>query len=142
MWLFDTSRDKKLYNIVLFLVRAAVACFMLTHGMKKLDMLLAGGEIKFADPFNIGSGITLALVIFAEVVCSALLFIGFATRIVVIPLIITMVVAVFVIHSADGFEKQELGGLYLLIYIMLLVTGSGKFSVDYLISRKRRKIFY
>lgn len=142
MWIFDTSRDKKLYNVVLFLIRAAIACFMLTHGLKKLDLLLSGEEIKFADPFNMGESTTLILVIFAEVICSGLLFIGFATRLVVLPLIITMAIAVFVIHGAEGFEKQELAGLYLLVYILLLVTGSGKYSVDYLISRKKRKIFY
>lgn len=142
MWIFDTTRDKKLYNIVLFLVRTTVACFMLTHGLKKFDLLLSGEPVEFADPFNMGQTTTLVLTIFAEVVCAGLLFVGLATRLVVIPLIITMFVAVFVIHGADGFEKQELAGLYLMICVLLLVTGSGKYSLDHFISRKRRKIFY
>lgn len=142
MWIFDTTRDKKLYNIVLFLVRATAASFMLTHGLKKFDLLLEGGPIEFIDPFGIGESTTLILVIFAEVVCSGLLFIGLATRLVVVPLIVAMFTAVFVVHCADGFEKQELAGLYLLIYVFLLVAGSGKYSVDHMISRKKRKMFY
>ncbi len=142
MWIFDTTRDKKLYNFILFLVRITIACFMLTHGLKKLDLLLSDDPVQFADPFGVGPVATLILVIFAEVVCSALLIIGLATRLVVLPLIVTMAVAVFMIHKTDGFERQELGSIYLLVYVFLLVTGSGKYSLDYLICRKRRKMFY
>ena len=142
MWIFDTTRDKKLYNFILFLVRITIACFMLTHGLKKLDLLLSDDPVQFADPFGVGSVATLILVIFAEVVCSALLIIGLATRLVVLPLIVTMAVAVFMIHKTDGFERQELGSIYLLVYVFLLVTGSGKYSLEYLICRKRRKMFY
>ena len=115
---------------------------MLTHGLKKLDLLLSDDPVQFADPFGVGSVATLILVIFDEVVCSALLIIGLATRLVVLPLIVTMAVAVFMIHKTDGFERQELGSIYLLVYVFLLVTGSGKYSLDYLICRKRRKMFY
>ncbi len=142
MWIFDTTRDKKLYNFVLFLVRITIACFMLTHGLKKIDLLLSDEPVQFADPFGMGPYATLILVIFAEVICSVLLIIGLATRLVVLPLIVTMVVAVFMIHKTDGFEGQELGSIYLLVYVFLLVTGSGKYSMDYLICRKRRKMFY
>lgn len=142
MWIFETTRDRKLYNFVLFLVRVTIACFMLTHGLKKIDLLLSDDPVQFADPFNIGAVTTLTMVIFAEVVCSVLLIIGLATRLVVIPLIITMLVAVFMIHGTHGFERQELGGIYLMVYIMLLVTGSGKYSLDHVICRKNRKMFY
>ncbi|QEE51418.1 DoxX family protein [Flavobacterium alkalisoli] len=142
MWIFETTREKKLYNFVIFLVRITIACFMLTHGLKKIDLLLSDDPVQFADPFNFGPVVTLTMVIFAEVVCSALLIIGLATRLVVIPLIVTMVVAVFMIHGSDGFERQELGGIYLMVYVMLLVTGSGKYSLDHVICRKNRKMFY
>lgn len=143
MWIFDTSKDKKLYNTVLLLVRIVVAIFMLTHGLKKYMMLFSGGPIEFADPIGLGETTTLVLAVFAEVVCSALIFIGLATRLVVLPLIFTMFIIVFIIHAPDGFGSQELPALYLLIYILLLVTGSGKYSVDHLISnKKKRKINY
>lgn len=138
MWIFDTSRDKKLYNTVLLLVRIVVAIFMLTHGLKKYMMLFSGGPIEFANPIGLGETTTLVLAVFAEVVCSALIFIGLATRLVVLPLIFTMFVIVFIVHAPDGFGSQELPSLYLLIYILLLVTGSGKYSVDHLISNKKK----
>ncbi|WP_330442826.1 DoxX family protein [Flavobacterium sp. C4GT6] len=142
MWIFDTTRDKRLYNFVLFLIRITIALFMLTHGLKKIDLLLSNEPIQFADPFGIGATASLMLTVFAEVVCSALLILGLATRLAVLPLIITMVVAVFMIHGSDGFERQELGSIYLMVYVLLLITGSGKYSLDHLICRKKRKMFY
>ncbi|MEE1898868.1 DoxX family membrane protein [Flavobacterium rakeshii] len=142
MWIFDTTRDKRLYNFVLFLIRITIALFMLTHGLKKIDLLLSDEPVQFADPFGIGATASLMLTVFAEVVCSALLIVGLATRLAVLPLIITMVVAVFMIHGSDGFERQELGSIYLMVYVLLLITGSGKYSLDHLICRKKRKMFY
>lgn len=115
---------------------------MLTHGVKKYMMLFSTEPIQFADPIGLGETNSLILAFIAEFVCSILLLIGFATRLVVIPLIITMFVIVFVVHAADGFESQELGGLYLTIYVLLLITGSGKYSIDHLIyKRTRPKLF-
>lgn len=138
MWLFDTSRDKKLYHTGLFLIRVVVSCFMLTHGAKKYMMLFSGEPIQFADPIGIGQTNTLILAFVAEFICSVFILIGFATRLVVIPLIINMFVIVFVVHASDGFEKQELPGLYLVIFVLLLITGSGKYSIDHLIYKRTR----
>lgn len=142
MWLFDTSKDKKLYHTGLFLIRVVVSCFMLTHGAKKYMMLFSGEPIQFADPIGIGQANSLVLAFVAEFVCSVFILIGFATRLVVLPLIATMAVIVFVVHAPDGFEKQELPGLYLAVYVLLLITGSGKYSIDHLIYKKRRPKLY
>ena len=53
-----------------------------------------------------------------------------------------MLVAVMFIHAADPFTKKEPALQYLLVYIVLLITGSGKFSIDYLLQRKRSTTFY
>ncbi|MNT98536.1 hypothetical protein D3C72_2411400 [compost metagenome] len=46
-----------------------------------------------------------------------------------------MIVAVFVVHAADGFDKKEMGLHYLLAYVFLLVSGPGKYSIDQMISK-------
>lgn len=136
--LFNTEINGKALDFALLLTRVVVAVFMLTHGYPKLMKLLAGGEIKFADPFGVGATISLILVVFAEFFCSILVGLGIISRLATIPLIVTMSVAAFVAHGADPFGKKELALLYLVIYIFLLFAGSGKFSVDYLISRKSK----
>ena len=121
-------------DVILLLVRISIASFMLFHGIGKFQMLFSGGEIKFPDPAGIGSAASLVFTVFAEVGCSILIFLGLATRLAVIPLIITMLTAVLVIHNSQGFAKQELALLYLLVYVILFVTGSGKYSLDRLIT--------
>jgi putative oxidoreductase len=124
-------------QILLLIVRLSVAGLMITHGLPKLNKLLAGGEILFADPIGLGATLTLILVVFSEFFCSVLIGIGLATRLAAIPLIITMLVAAFVTHGADPIGKKELALLYLIIYGVLLVAGSGKYSVDHLLMRNK-----
>ncbi len=136
--LFNTNTSLKLLDFILLFIRITVAAFMITHGYPKLIKLLADGEILFADPFGFGMTFSLFLAVFAEFFCSVLIGFGIGTRLATIPLIITMSVAAFIAHGADPFGKKELALLYLVIYIFLLVTGSGRFSVDYFISRKSK----
>lgn len=134
--IFNTNFNHNTLNFALLILRIGLGVFMLTHGIGKLQQLIAGGEIKFADPIGIGELPSLILAVFAEVICSVSLILGLATRLAVIPLMVTMIIAVFIVHSADGFKVQELPAHYLLGYFVLLLSGAGKFSVDYFISKK------
>ncbi|KGO84697.1 DoxX family protein [Flavobacterium rivuli WB 3.3-2 = DSM 21788] len=138
MWIFGTSVDKNVNSLAVLILRVVAGGFMLVHGLEKLEMLKAN-PVQFADPIGIGEPASLTLAVFAELVCSALLILGLLTRLAIIPLIITMLVAVFIVHAADGFEKQELGALYLGVYIVLIITGAGKFSVDRLIAKRKSR---
>lgn len=100
-------------------------------------MLFSGEPVRFADPFGLGPTFSLALATFAEVVCSVLVLIGLGTRLAAIPLILTMLVALIYVHGGDPFPKLELPFHFLMIYLVLLFAGSGKYSVDYLLQRKR-----
>jgi putative oxidoreductase len=143
MSIIATPARDRLYDVGLLLLRLVVGGFMMTHGLGKLTMLMGDGPIQFADPFGMGQTTSLALTVFAEVVCSFLIIIGLLTRLAVIPLIIVMAVAFFYIHAADAFGDKELSGIYFTIYVFLAITGSGRFSIDHLIwSRKNQKVNY
>ncbi|HEX9251193.1 MAG TPA: DoxX family protein, partial [Ignavibacteriaceae bacterium] len=120
----------------LLFLRITIGIFMLTHGTGKLIALFGGGPIQFADPIGIGPAASLALAVFAEFVCSLFLIFGVATRFAVIPLIITMLIAGFIIHAEDLFRVKEMAFLYLSTFITISIAGAGKFSVDNLIYKK------
>ena len=113
---------------------------MLTHGVPKLDKLLEGGDIQFADPIGLGPTLSLILVVFSEVVCSILIAVGYKSRLASIPLIITMLVAAFITHANDGIFKQEKALLYILVYTMIILSGSGRFSVDNLLKGRKNTL--
>lgn len=74
-----------------------------------------------------------------------LLALGLATRFISIPLIVVMLVAISTVHWGNGFEAGDNGFeiplYYILMLLTLLIFGSGKISLDYLISNnlKTRK---
>lgn len=126
-----------LKDIILLAVRVFIGFAMLSHGFPKLQMLIEGKK-DFYDFLGMGPQITLGLTVFAEFACSILLILGLFSRVALGFLIFTMVIAGFVVHAADPFEKQELSLVYLGIYLMLMVFGTGKFSVDYMIEKRKR----
>ncbi|MNJ93958.1 hypothetical protein D3C87_116450 [compost metagenome] len=134
--LFNTNFNNASLHFMLLVLRVGIASFMIVHGYQKLGWLMAGGEIQFGDPIGVGMAASLYLTVFAEFFCSIFLLLGLGTRLALIPLIITMVVAVFIVHAPDGFDKKELGLHYLLVYVFLLVSGPGKYSIDNIISKR------
>ena len=135
--LLHTGTKENYIDLLSLVLRVSVAAFMLTHGIGKLNLLFSGNEIQFPDPIGLGATFALALTVFAEVLCSILIGLGLLTRFASIPLIMTMLVATFVIHGADPFAKKEFALLYLLIYLAVFVIGSGKYSLDYLLQKKK-----
>ena len=128
---YSTNLTLSQIDLGLALLRVGAGALMLTHGTPKLITLFESEEIAFADPFGLGMGITLALVVFAEFICSILVILGLGTRLAVIPLIIAMLTAAFIQHASDPFQRKELAIIYLLIFVVLLITGAGKHSLDY-----------
>lgn len=69
-----------------------------------------------------------------------LLTVGFLTRIISVPLMVIMVVAIFSVYISNGFSIGNNGfeiPLYCLLFLFILVShGAGKFSLDYLFLEK------
>ncbi len=68
------------------------------------------------------------------------LILGFSTRIISIPLIVVMLVAIKTVHLSHGFESGnngfEIPLYYIIMLFALLVYGPGKYSLDYLMNKK------
>ena len=138
---FTVSPNNSTTDIAILLFRVGIAALMLSHGIPKM-LGLFWVNVQFPALFGLGAKLTLTLAVFAEVICSVFILIGLGTRLAAVPLIITMLVAAFKIHAADPFAQQELAVMYLLAYVFLLIAGSGKYSVDYLLQRKSLKAIY
>jgi putative oxidoreductase len=134
---FKTTVSASYLDAALLVARVGLALLMFTHGFPKLAQFFSSEPIQYVDPIGVGVAMSLALTVFAEVFCSALILLGLATRLAVIPLIVVMAVAFFIVHASDPINVKELSMVYLLFYIVLGVAGSGKYSVDYLLSRKQ-----
>lgn len=70
-----------------------------------------------------------------------LLLLGLGTRIISVPLIFVMLVAIVTVHLGNGFEAGnngfEIPLYYILMLISLIVTGPGKFSLDKMLNLEK-----
>jgi putative oxidoreductase len=116
-------------NIALALLRIVPSAFMLTHGIPKFQKMI-GGNFEFGDPIGIGAAPTLFLAVLAEFVCPIFIIVGFKTRWAAILPAITMFVAAGVVHLSDPFGKKEKALMYLVMFVVIILLGPGKYSLD------------
>lgn len=122
----------------LLLLRLLSGGVILTHGLPKVQKIISN-NLQFGDPIGLGTDTSLYLSAFAEVVCAVLVVLGLLTRLAIIPLVINLAVAFFIVHAADVFATKELALLFLGMFVVLFFTGPGAFSLDRLWTAGRRK---
>jgi putative oxidoreductase len=122
------------FNTSMLLLRVVFGILMMSHGY---DKLVHFNERKsdFYNLFGIGSTSSLVLSIFAEFFCALFLIIGLFTRVVAVPLVINMSVALFSVHNMDFFNTGEKATLFLAGFLTILFCGPGRVSVDGIASK-------
>ena len=133
-FLFPQSFKGNGVSLLILALRMFFGILFFTHG---LDKLANFNELlpNFPDVLGFGSYMSLMVSIFCEFCCSLFLIAGLLVRLTVIPMMIAMAVAFFDVH--DGmFPEGELALIYLIMFIILYITGPGKFSIDFLIDKK------
>ena len=107
------------------------------------------GENWFADirdafpfPFDLlPAGLRWNLAMGAELVVPVLLVLGLLTRLGALALMILTAVAWYAVHAGNGYNVCDNGYkmafIYLLLLLPLLLQGAGKYSLDYLLFRKK-----
>lgn len=108
----------------------------LAHGLPKL-MNFAEKSPNFADPLSVGPVLSMAFVVFAEFFCAILVAFGALTRAAAVPVVIVMATAFFKIHAGQDWGAREPAALFGIAFLCIGLLGSGKFSFDYLIFKKR-----
>ena len=125
-------------DIGLFITRLFFGLSMtFAHGLKKLPpsdgWINFVGELGFPSPlfFAWCAGLT-------KFIGGLLVAVGFCTRGAATLLTLTMWVAVFLGHAGDPFKKMELGLCYGTVYLLLIVLGPGRLSIDRVWSSRKR----
>ncbi len=133
-FLFPQSFRGKGVSFLILCLRVFFGIMFFAHGLDKLANFNELSQT-FPNVLGFGSYFSLMVSIFCEFCCSLFLITGLMVRITVIPMIVSMAVAFFDIH--DGMLPQgELALIYLIMFLLLYITGPGRFSIDYLIDKK------
>ena len=77
-----------------------------------------------------------------EITGVVLLTLGLFTRLISLPMMVIMIVAIVTVHLPHGFSAGDNGfeiPLYYLLFLLIFASfGAGKFSLDYLIFKKEQ----
>ena len=117
-----------------FFLRAALAIFLLFHGVAKLS----GGIGFVADMLaKAGAPAVLGYLVYVgEVIAPLMILAGILTRPAALVVAINMVVAVLLVHTSQFFTLSETGGwalelqgMYLIAAIAVALLGAGRYSL-------------
>lgn len=125
--LLPTSRD-----LGLLVLRVGFGAYIIVaHGLPKL-MSFADRKDNFPDPLGLTSPVSLGFTVGAEVFAAAFLVLGLFTRLSAAALIFTMGVAFVSMHGGIfvGEGNGEKAAVYLLAFLVIFISGAGKYSID------------
>ena len=120
-FLFPVRPEGAKTSLLLLAARVIFGVLLMSHGLQKWAGFAQMADV-FPDPLGVGSRFSLMLAIFGELVCSFGFLIGFLYRLAMIPMIFTMAMAFFVIHSQDAFAVRELALVYLGVFVLMYIA--------------------
>lgn len=132
-----------LQDVVLLLARLTVAYGFYEPAMNKWSDIdgIAGWFATLGIPWP---ALNAYLAASTELLGVALLSLGLLTRLISLPLMIVMVVAITTVHLGNGFAAGNNGfeiPLYYLLFLAIFLThGPGKFSLDYLLFERKASV--
>lgn len=121
-------------NSSMLFLRIGMGLLMFHHGFEKITHFDTTAQ-HMPNLLGMGKTINTSLVIFSEFFCSLFLILGLFTRLACIPLIIEMGVALYKADNLDFFGQGQASSLFLMGFIVLILIGPGKVSVDGLIGK-------
>lgn len=136
-FLFPQYCRDRVTSFLILSLRIFFGFMFFMHGLDKIINFNLLSD-SYPSVLGFGSYMTLIVSIFIEFACSLFLIAGLMLRLVLIPMMLSMSVAFFDIHEAM-FPDGELSLIYLVLFIILFITGPGRYSLDYLIDIRFNK---
>lgn len=133
-----TESITKLDWLPVLLARISLGSIFILSGWGKLHAIEKVTEffIELGIPF---AGFNAVFVGLVEFICGLLLLFGLLTRLASVPLIATMIVALFTAKLSDTFSLTDFLAfeefVYVVILLWFLIVGAGKVSLDQWLNR-------
>ena len=119
----------------LFILRVGMGILLIFHGINKLIngiTFVKGSLVEHGLPEFIAYGVYLG-----EVVAPLLIILGFKTRLSAFVVFINMIMAIYLVHMGHIAKFKDTGAwaienpfLFLLISLVLVFTGGGKYAIS------------
>ena len=120
----------------MLLLRVAVSLeIAIVHGFKKIGVGVSQAE-NIPNPLHLPDAFNNVFAIAANIVFPFFVLIGFFTRLSTLPTLAVTLTGYFVVHWNDTLLEKDTPFIYSLIFLIILILGPGKYSVDNSIHKK------
>ena len=108
---------------------------MAAHGFKKLGIGAPAAE-QIPNPLGLPEMLNQGFAIASNLFFPVLVILGLVTRLAVLPILAVTLTGYFILHWHDALLVKDVPFIYSVIYLLILVLGPGKYSVDHVINKK------
>lgn len=129
-----TSKSKYLYmkknhDLSLLILRIVFSLAIISHGYGKL-LNVVNGDFDY-NPLGIGGALTMIIAALGEFVAPIFVILGVKVRLAALVSFIVMFGITFVMHAfkGDPFDDWELPLLYTIGFLVVAISGGGKYVV-------------
>lgn len=124
------------FNWAMLLFRTLVSLeIMVVHGFKKLGIGVAEAE-HIPNPVHLPEVVNSTFAISANLFFPFLVLIGFCTRLAALPTLAVTLTGYFILHWNDTLLEKDTPYMYSVVFLLILVLGPGKYSIDNTIFKK------
>lgn len=121
-------------SLLIFRVLLSVE-LIIAHGLKKLGIGVEQAE-QIPNPLHFPKEFNDLFANAANLFFPILVILGVVTRLSVLPILAVTLTGYFVLHWNDPLLIKDTPYIYSLCYLLILVLGPGRYSLDYLINQK------
>ncbi len=123
-------------NLAMLFFRVAVASeLLIAHGLKKIGIGVVIAET-VPNPLGLPEVLNQAFAIGANIGMPLFIVLGLLTRIAALPILAITLTGYFVVHFNDPILVKDIPFMYSVSFLLIAVTGAGKYSLDYYFTKK------
>ncbi|PSL31027.1 DoxX family protein [Chitinophaga ginsengisoli] len=125
-----TNPSDKAQHWVLLVYRVLLSAELIyAHGLKKMGVGVAEAEV-IPNPLHLPEAFNSLFADAANLVFPLFVIVGLFTRIAILPILAVTLTGYFVLHFHDAPLIKDTPYIYSLNYLLLLVMGPGRYSLD------------
>jgi putative oxidoreductase len=126
------------FHLTMFLFRVIVSLeLIIVHGLKKVGIGVSEAEL-IPNPLHLPQHLNEYFAIGVNLIAPVFIIMGLLTRLAIIPVLAVILTDFFVLPWNDALLVNDVPFIYSAIFLLILILGPGKYSIDYFINKNQQ----
>ncbi|QEE50819.1 DoxX family protein [Flavobacterium alkalisoli] len=129
--------ESSVNDLALLAFRVAVSAqLIVVHGLKKLGIGVTQAE-NVPNPLHLPQAINQVFATSSNVIFPLFIIFGVLTRLATLPILAVTLTGYFIVHGNDPLLERDVPFMYSIVFLLILILGPGKYSIDNILHRKQ-----